>query len=122
MNQIIGIKLVQNKFQNVWSSFLDGARKEAKELLAKFNARDESRSLLPVDFCSDMSGQKSKVPLFIASHSLSPPKFHAHRAFFIASGLLSILAKNLSFILFNDFSTQMNLFLAAVIWDKGFMT
>jgi len=30
-------------------SFLDGARKEAKELLAKFNARDESRSLLPVD-------------------------------------------------------------------------
>ena len=42
-------------------SFLDGARKEAKELLAKFppanqkyiwragNARDESRSLMPVD-------------------------------------------------------------------------
>jgi hypothetical protein len=31
------------------SSFLDGARKEAKEPLAKFNARDESRSLMPVD-------------------------------------------------------------------------
>jgi hypothetical protein len=33
----------------LFSSFLEGSRKEAKELLPKFNARDESRSLFPVD-------------------------------------------------------------------------
>jgi len=42
-------KIHCEKIKNLGSSFLDGARKEAKEPLAKFNARDESRSLLPVD-------------------------------------------------------------------------
>ena len=32
-----------------WYKDLVGTRKEAKELLAKFNARDESRSLMPID-------------------------------------------------------------------------
>jgi len=34
------------KNQNRIPSFLDGARKEAKEPLAKLNARDESHSLI----------------------------------------------------------------------------
>ena len=57
--------------KNAFSSFLDGARKEAKEPLAKFNARDESRSLMPVDGAT--RHQKSR-------HS-SPPERLAGRAF-----------------------------------------
>jgi hypothetical protein len=66
------------------SSFLEGARKEAKELLPKFNARDESRSLTPVDFCIERAlfsfndshrVQKSKVPSFIAFPFAHPQKF-----------------------------------------------
>ncbi len=60
--------------KNAFSSFLDGARKEAKEPLAKFNARDESRSLMPVDGAS--RHQKSRHSSL--SHSLSPPKFRSH--------------------------------------------
>jgi hypothetical protein len=59
-------------------SFLDGARKEAKEPLAKFNPRDESRLLLPVDVAS--RHQKSRHSSL--SHSLSPPKFHTHSLFY----------------------------------------
>ena len=50
---IMRITLVQNtliKQQNPsLSSFLDGARKEVRQRRTKFNARDESRSLMPVD-------------------------------------------------------------------------
>jgi hypothetical protein len=76
--------------KNYFSSFLDGARKEAKEPLAKFNARDESRSLLPtcprdhfavagrpVD--GALRHQKSRHSSL--SHSLNPPKFRSPALF-----------------------------------------
>ena len=72
-----------------FSSFLDGARKEAKELLAKFNARDESRSLLLVDGVKTRHQKSLHSSL---SHSLTPPKFRSQHAvyrtrlFWIASG------------------------------------
>jgi hypothetical protein len=81
------------------SSFLEGARKEAKELLAKFNARNESRSLMSVDFCTERAlfwfndshrVQKSKVPSFIAFPFAHPPKFRPHTLRFEAAGGLLI--------------------------------
>jgi len=53
---------------------LVGTRKEAKEPLAKFNARDESRSRLPLD--GKKRHQKSLHSSL--SHSLNPPKFRSH--------------------------------------------
>jgi hypothetical protein len=72
------------------SSFLEGARKEAKELLVKFNARDESRSLVQlisaqkgnkIFTMDDHRMQKSNFPSFIACSFAHLPKFHSRRTF-----------------------------------------
>jgi hypothetical protein len=74
-------RFVQNKSaKNYFPSFLDGARKEAKEPLAKFNARDESRSLMPVD--GKKRHQKSRHSSL--SHPRNPPKFRTLALFFIS--------------------------------------
>ena len=73
--------------KNALSSFLDGARKEAKEPLAKFNARDETRSLLPAcpkdrfaEAGRPVDGKKRHQKSLHSSltHSHNPPKFRSH--------------------------------------------
>ena len=93
------------------SSFLKGARKEAKELLSKFNARDEFPSLMPIDFCTEreyifsplkiIECRNQKIASFIAfpfaqSAEISiPTHFRIVSVFWLASGAYSdALLKN----------------------------
>jgi len=89
--------------KHLLSSFLDGARKEAKELLAKFNARDESCSLMPVDGAhrAIKSPVIHRFPIRSILRNFAPTRIFTG-AMLIQRGLLHILYNNLSHLAYFD--------------------